>query len=59
MSKWNCATEREWLNRVEIEAKRVALLISNGMISGPDIANRITTLVVQASTRRPVRERVS
>lgn len=53
MSKWNCPTERDWRNRVEIESKRIALQITQGVLDGPDIADRIVALVVQASNRRP------
>lgn len=53
MTKWNHATDESWRARVRTEAKRIALLINEGAISGPDIADRIEQLVVQAATRKP------
>lgn len=55
MSKWNHDTEDGWRRRVEVEAKRLALQISQGQIDGPDIAAVIEALVLKASERKPER----
>ncbi len=57
MSKWKHDTEDGLRTRVAIEAKRLALLISQGAIDGPDIAAVIEALVVKACERKP--ERIS
>lgn len=53
MTKWRHETVEGWLKRVRIECRCLALQINNGVISGPDIADRIEQLVVKASERKP------
>jgi hypothetical protein len=53
VTKWNHTSEATWRVRVRLEAKRIALLISQSAIDGPDIADRIEQLVIQAATRKP------
>jgi hypothetical protein len=55
VSKWKHDTEEGWRRRVEVEAKRLSLQISQGQIDGPDIAAVIEALVLKASERKPER----
>ena len=59
MTKWKHETEASWRQRVQVESKRLALLISQGAIDGPELAERIEQLVLKASERKPERQAVS